>query len=56
VKNTHLLRFPYPSSLQRTSKYASLLRIAGALQLGIFDRPGKNNGLDNLLRGNKIET
>jgi hypothetical protein len=39
MKNAHLLRFPYPSSLRRTDKYASLLRIAGALHLGIFDQP-----------------
>jgi hypothetical protein len=41
LKNAHLLRYPRPSSLQRTSKYASLLRISGALQLGIFEHPGK---------------
>ena len=28
--------------LQRTSKYASLLRISGALPLGIFEQPDKN--------------
>jgi hypothetical protein len=33
LKNGHLLRFPHPSSLQRTAKYASLLRISG---LGIW--------------------
>ena len=41
LKNTHLLRSPHPSSLQRTFKYASLLRISGALHLGIFDQPEK---------------
>jgi len=41
LKNAHLLRSPYPSSLQRTSKYASLLRTSGALHLGIFEHPQK---------------
>lgn len=39
MKNAHLLRFPYPSSSRRTNRYASILRIAGALHLGIFDQP-----------------
>jgi hypothetical protein len=39
LKNAHLPRFPYPSSLRRTSKYASLFRISGALHLGIFEQP-----------------
>jgi len=43
LKNAHLLRPPHPSSLQRTFKYASLLRISGALHLGIFDQPEKMN-------------
>ena len=30
LKNVHLRRFPHPSSLQRTSKYASLLRVSEA--------------------------
>ncbi len=29
MKNAHLLRSPHPSSLRRTFKYASLLRISG---------------------------
>jgi hypothetical protein len=33
LKNGHLLRFPHPSSLRRTAKYASLHRISGALHL-----------------------
>jgi hypothetical protein len=45
LKNAHLRRSPHPSSLQRTSKYASLLRISGALHLGIFDQPEKNEFL-----------
>jgi hypothetical protein len=35
--------------LQRTSKYASLLRISGALYLGIFDQPEKNEFFNGLL-------
>ena len=42
LKNAHLLRFPHPSSLQRTTKYASLLGISGALHLDIFDQPEVN--------------
>jgi hypothetical protein len=41
LKKTHLLCFHHPSSLQRTSKYASLLGISGALHLGIFEQPEK---------------
>jgi hypothetical protein len=41
LKNGHLLRFPHPSSLQRTAKYASLLRISEALHLALFEQPGK---------------
>jgi hypothetical protein len=39
LKNAHLLRFPHPSSLRRTLKYASFLRVSGALHLGIFEQP-----------------
>ncbi len=42
LKNAHLRRSPRLSSLQRTPKYASLLRISGALHLGIFEQPIKN--------------
>jgi hypothetical protein len=49
LKNAHLLRSPRPSSLQRTYKYASLLRISGALHLGIFEHPGKNYFFSSLL-------
>ncbi len=31
--------YPHPSSLRRTEKYASFLRISGALHLDIFDQP-----------------
>ena len=47
LKNAHLLRSPYPSSLRRTSKYASFLRISGALHLGIFEQPAKNDFFSN---------
>ncbi len=40
LKNGHLRRFPHPSSLRRTAKYASFLRISGALHLTIFEQPG----------------
>jgi len=43
LKNARLRRSPHPSSLQRTFKYASLLRISGALHLGIFEQPAKND-------------
>jgi len=39
MKNAHLRRFPHPSSLRRTSVYASFLGISGALHLGVFDQP-----------------
>jgi hypothetical protein len=42
LKNAHLRRSPHPSLLRRTFKYAALLRISGALHLGIFDQPEKN--------------
>ncbi len=51
LKNVHLLRCPYPSSLRRTSKYASLLRISGALHLGIFEQPAEDDFFSNLLKG-----
>jgi len=41
LKNAHPLRFPGPSSVRRTSKYAALHRISGALHLGIFEQPEK---------------
>jgi hypothetical protein len=49
LKNAHLRRFPHSSSLQRTCKYASLLRISGALHLGIFEHPGKNHFSSKLI-------
>jgi len=47
LKNTHLLRFPHPSSLRRTSKHASFLRISGALHLGIFEQHEENDSFSN---------
>jgi c(7)-type cytochrome triheme protein len=55
LKNAHLRRSPHPSSLQRTCKYASLLRISGALHLGIFEHPGKNYFFSSLLMLEKAE-
>ena len=49
LKNAHLRRCPHPSLLRRTSKYASLLRISGALHLGIFEQPAKNDFFSKLL-------
>jgi hypothetical protein len=43
LKNGHLLRFPHPLSLRRTAKYASLLRISGALHLTLFEQPVKED-------------
>ena len=52
MKNAHLpfdrlmalskvegLRYPHSASLRRTSTYASLLGISGALHLDVFDQP-----------------
>jgi hypothetical protein len=47
LKNAHLLRSPHPSSLRRTAKYASLLRISEALHLGIFEQPEENDFFSN---------
>jgi hypothetical protein len=53
LKKGHLLRFPHPSSLQRTAKYASLLRISGALHLALFEQPEKDDFFSSMLDGNK---
>jgi hypothetical protein len=42
LKNTHLLRYAHPLSLQRTGTYASFLRISRALHLDVFDQPAEN--------------
>ena len=39
MKDANLLRYPHSSSLRRTSMYASLLGISGALHLDVFDQP-----------------
>jgi hypothetical protein len=39
MKNAHLRRYRHSSSLRRTSVYASLLGISGALHLNVFDEP-----------------
>ena len=49
LKNTHLLRYAYPSSLQRTCMYASFLRISRALHLDVFEQPEENYFFNNLL-------
>jgi len=49
LKNGHLRRSPDPSSLRRTAKYASFLRISGALHLTIFEQPEKDDFFDSLL-------
>ncbi|HUL20560.1 MAG TPA: hypothetical protein VLZ10_03840 [Thermodesulfobacteriota bacterium] len=54
LKNGHLVRYPHPSSLQRTAEYASLLRISEALHLAIFEQPGKDEFFKSL-RGNHLE-
>jgi hypothetical protein len=48
LKNAHLLRFPHPSSLRRTAKYASLLTISGALHLALFEQPEKDDFFSSL--------
>jgi len=39
LENAHLLRYPHPSSLRRTSLYASFLGISEALHMDIFRQP-----------------
>ena len=53
--NAHLLRFPDPSSLRRTIKYASFLRISGALHLSIFEQPAKNDHSMLTVMGNLVK-
>jgi len=43
LKKAHLRRYLHPSSLRRTTKYASLLGILGALHLSIFEQPEKKD-------------
>jgi len=42
------LRYPYPSSLRRTSMYASFLGISEALHLDIFHQPLRSRFFDSL--------
>jgi len=50
------LRYPHPSSLRRTSMYASFLGISEALHLGIFHQPLRSLFSDSLIeRLNTIE-
>jgi hypothetical protein len=54
-ENAHLLRYPHPSSLRRTSMYASFLGISEALQLDIFHQPPRTLFFDNLFLNMKHE-
>jgi hypothetical protein len=44
------LRYPHPSSLRRTSMYASFLGISEALHLDIFHQPLRGRFFDSLVR------
>jgi len=48
LKNAHLRRYPYFSSLRRTSMYASLFEISGALHLDVFEQPEEKVFFGNL--------
>jgi hypothetical protein len=50
LKNTHLLCYAHPSSLQRITQYASFLRMLRALHLDVFDQPEKNYFFNDLLK------
>ncbi len=50
-ENVHLRRYPHSSSLRRTEKHASFLRISDALHLNIFRQPPKIEFSDRLLGG-----
>jgi hypothetical protein len=49
LKNTHLLRYAHPSSLQRTCLYPSFLRISRGVHLDVFEQPAEKIFLNNLL-------
>ena len=49
TENAHLLRYFHPSSLRRTSMYASFLGISEALHLDIFHQPLRNRFFNSLL-------
>jgi hypothetical protein len=52
-ESAHLLRYPHPSSLRRTSMYASFLGISEALHMDIFHRPLRGRFFDSLVRALK---
>ena len=52
-ENAHLPRYPHPSSLQRTSMYASFLGISEALQLDIFHQPLRRRFFESLNADNQ---
>jgi len=49
-EKANLLRYPHPSSLRRTSMYASFLGISEALHLAVFHQPLGNWFFDSLNR------
>jgi hypothetical protein len=49
-ENAHLPRYPRPSTLRRTSMYASFLGISEALQLDILHQPLRSCFFDSLLK------
>jgi hypothetical protein len=49
-ENAHLLRYPHPSSLRRTSLYASFLGISEALHMDIFHQPLRSRFFERLHR------
>ena len=50
LKNAHLRRYPHSSSLRRTSMYASLFGISGALHLDVFEQPEQKTSFSNSAR------
>jgi len=48
-ENVHLLRYPHPSSLRRTSMHASFLGISEALHLDIFHQPLRSQFFDSFI-------
>jgi hypothetical protein len=55
LKNAHLRRCPHPSSLRRTSMYVSLLRISGALHLGIFEQPANQQPANDITLKTRLQ-
>jgi hypothetical protein len=49
LSNIEGLRYPHPSSLRRTSMYASLLGISEALHMNIFHQPLRNRFFDSVV-------